>query len=157
VNALRTLAGVAAVGSGLMAGVYYGFSAIVMPGLRDMSATDGMRAMQVMNVAAPRPPLLIALMGTGAVSVGAIVAAAMNGGSARWWIIGGATLSLASLGITAAYNVPRNDVLAAVDALDPAAADVWVRYLREWTIGNHVRSAAAFAGAVMLTVGYRLT
>ena len=155
-NAVRTLAGVAAVGSGLMAGVYYSFSAIVMPGLRDLSATDGMRAMQVMNVAAPRPPLLIALMGTGAVSAAAIAAAAVSGGSARWWIIGGATLSLASVAITAAYNVPRNDLLAALDALDPTAADAWVRYLREWTFGNHVRSVAAFAGAVMLTVGYRL-
>ena len=155
-SAVPALAGVAAVGSGLMGGVYYGFSSIVMPGLRDLSPADGVRAMQAMNVAAPRPPLLIALVGTGAVSIAAIVAAVTGGGPARWWTIGGATLSLASVAITGAYNVPRNNALAVLDAADPTAEGVWTRYLREWTAGNHVRAAVAVAGAALLTVGYRL-
>jgi uncharacterized membrane protein len=156
VSAVRTLAGVAAVGSGLMGGVYYAFSSIAMPGLRDLTPADGVRAMQAMNVAAPRPPLLIALVGTGAVSVAAIVAAASAGGPARWWIIGGAALSVASVAITGAYNVPLNNALAAIHPTDPTAAATWARYLREWTAGNHVRSAAAVAGAALLTVGYGL-
>ena len=69
--------------------------------------------MQAMNVAAPRPPLMVALVGTGAVSLAAIVAAALDGGPTKWWIIGGATLYLASVAITGAYNVPRNNALAA--------------------------------------------
>lgn len=42
----------AAVGSGLMAGVFAAFSTAVMPALRRLPAAEGMSAMQAVNVAA---------------------------------------------------------------------------------------------------------
>jgi uncharacterized membrane protein len=54
--------------------------------------------------------------------------------------------------VTIAFNVPRNDALAAADADSPAGAELWQRYLREWTAGNHVRTVAPLAAAALLTI-----
>jgi len=43
--------------------------------------------------------------------------------------------------------------LAAVSATDPAARNVWERYLSRWTMWNHVRTAAAMAAALLYTLG----
>jgi uncharacterized membrane protein len=50
-------------------------------------------------------------------------------------------------------NVPLNNQLAAVSATDPAARNVWERYLGRWTMWNHVRTAAAMAAALLYTLG----
>ena len=51
-----------------------------------------------------------------------------------------------------AYNVPRNNALAKVDAESADGASYWARYLREWTAANHLRAAAGVAAAGLLTV-----
>ena len=52
-----------------------------------------------------------------------------------------------TLGVTIACNVPRNDRLAALAPTAPDAEVIWRRFVREWTLWNHVRTVAAFAAA----------
>lgn len=54
-----------ALACGVMAGVFFAFSAFVMRGLGDLPAAQGIAAMRSINRAALRPVFLSALMGTG--------------------------------------------------------------------------------------------
>ena len=49
--------------------------------------------------------------------------------------------------MTAAFNVPRNERLARLDAASREAADYWPVYVREWLLWNHVRTLASLAAA----------
>jgi len=48
---------------------------------------------------------------------------------------------------TIVFNVPLNDRLAAVDSA--SAALVWMRYLKEWTMWNHVRTIASTTTCIL--------
>lgn len=148
----------AAVGCGLIAGVFFAFSAFVMPALARLPAPRGIAAMQSINVAAITPSFMSALFGTG-VACGLLAVSSL----ASWrrpgagYILLGSLLYVGgSLFVTMAFNVPRNNALAAVDAGSAEGAAVWSSYLASWTAWNHVRTAAALAAAVLLTVALRL-
>ena len=47
--------------------------------------------------------------------------------------------------------MPRNNALAAADATAPETAELWARYLREWTAWNHVRTVTGLAAAALMT------
>ncbi|GAA0516966.1 membrane protein [Paractinoplanes deccanensis] len=142
------LASAAVVGSGLLAGVFFAFSAFVMSGLRRLPESEGAAAMRSLNVTAQRPPLMIALFGVSALSVAVIVRAV-----ATWsrpgaaWLLAGALLTLiGAVGVTAAVNVPLNNRL-------DAGAITWSRYLADWNPANHVRTVLCLAGCAVLLVG----
>ena len=146
---------VAALGCGLMAGVFFAFSAFVMDGLAGLASTRGMAAMQSINRAASTPPILTALFGTALVCIGlAVSALAKAGEGSVGWLVSGAGFCLVgAIGVTLARNVPMNEALARVDPERPEAAGHWKNYLRRWTVWNHVRGVAALAAAALLTVG----
>ena len=154
-NLRFALAFAAALGCGLNAGVFFAFSAFVMRALGRLPAAQGVAAMQAINVAAVRPPLMAALFGTAAACVALAAAAPFawhRPGSGM--IVAGAVLYLAgTVGVTFVCNVPRNNALAAVDATTPEAAGLWARYLSGWTAWNHVRTVAALAAAACFTGG----
>jgi uncharacterized membrane protein len=58
--------------------------------------------------------------------------------------------------VTMVFNVPRNDALAKVSPASAEAARLWVAYLSVWTAWNHVRTAAALAAMVLLTIAFRM-
>ncbi|MBF4571534.1 DUF1772 domain-containing protein [Herbiconiux sp. VKM Ac-1786] len=152
------LTAVSALGAGLVGGVFFAFSAFVMQGLADAPPTAGLAAMQGVNRAAVRPPLMVALFGTLLVGAAAAVLLAVDGaGHAVWWAVGGAVVYLgAVVGVTIGFHVPRNEALARVGVDDPDAPAAWSRYVTEWTRGNHVRAvggalAAALFGVAAIT------
>jgi uncharacterized membrane protein len=67
-------------------------------------------------------------------------------------LIGGLLYLAGTIGVTMAYNVPRNNALAAVDPHSAEAAKLWSRYYTEWTRGNHLRVAAGITAAALLTI-----
>src|SRR5688572_29558017 len=138
----RPLTMACAVGAGLVAGVYFAFSTFVMRGLRTIQPAAGLTAMQSINKAAPNPLFMVALVGTGlACVVLGVVAGTRWGDPAAPWALIGAGLYLASLVVTVAYHVPRNDALDVVDPASPGATERWQQYLSEWVPWNHVRTA----------------
>ncbi len=136
-----TLTIIAALGCGLMAGVFFAFSAMVMPGLRRATPEEGMAAMRAINIAVVNPAFLLVFLGTAAVSV----AAAFGGTVAGW--VGAGLYVLGSIVLTAAYHIPRNNALE-----QRGTTEYWARYLREWVPGNHVRAVTCLGAALAFTL-----
>ena len=120
----------AAMGAGLASGVYFAFSAFVMQGLKRLPAEDGIKAMNAINVAAVRPPLMVLLFGTAAMCLAVVVSLVVTWGSPTTRLAeSGMTMSLAGavvyiLGavlVTMERNVPLNRALAA--ATDASGRD----------------------------------
>jgi uncharacterized membrane protein len=149
---------VSAIGSGLVAGVFFAFSTFVMRSLAEVPAPIRIAAMQSINVYAPNPLFMMALFGTAATSVAATVVAIVDWGEpyAVYTVIG-AAVYLVTVVLTTAYHIPRNNALDDLDPSDPAAVTFWERYLREWTAANHLRTIAPLAAALLFTLALRAT
>lgn len=141
----------AALGAGVVGGVLFAFSAFVMRGLDRLDPAAAVAAMQQVNMAAPRAPLMIPLVGTTLLSVALIVGGATmlrHGNATGWFVLAGAFLYLAAFAITGGYHVPRNDALANLDPKSAGAAVAWHTYAADWTRLNHVRAAAAIGSSL---------
>ena len=147
----------AALGSGVMAGVFYAFSTGIMPALGRLPAAQGIAAMQSINVAVINPLFLGAFLGTALLSLATAVVAIMSWGEegSLSTLIGSVAYLVGAFLVTAAGNVPMNNVLAAVDATSHDGAAVWARYLVRWTAWNHVRTAASLAACVAFVLALR--
>jgi uncharacterized membrane protein len=140
----------AALGSGLVAGVFYAFSTFVMKALARLTPAQGIAAMQSINVAVLSPWFLGVFLGTAALSLAAITSAIFRWGStsAAWLLAGGLLHFAGSFVVTIRGNVPMNEALAKVKAEDAAGAEYWKRYLTGWSRWNHVRMAASLAASL---------
>jgi uncharacterized membrane protein len=144
----------AAIGSAVVGGVFYAFSTFVMKALRRLPAQEGVAAMQSINVAVINPMFLGLFLGTAAVCAGVVVA-----GVARWgergtgYLLAGAALNLVgTFGVTVACNVPLNNRLAGVRPTGSEAVQEWERYVKRWTVWNHVRTVAGVVAAALLVI-----
>jgi uncharacterized membrane protein len=142
----------AAVGSGVIAGVFFAFSTFVMPALARLPPQQGIAAMQSINVAAINRWLMGALFGTAGSCAGLAAWSLRSrcdpGASLR---LGGcAAYLVGALVVTLACNVPRNEALAAVAPDGAAALELWPRFLAEWVAWNHVRMGAALVASALL-------
>jgi uncharacterized membrane protein len=141
----------AIVGAGLNAGIYFTFSTFTMNALRRLPPTQAASAMQAVNVEAVRPAFMSVFFGTALLGVALYGLALLDFAGARSVLaISGASLYLSSIVITAAYNVPLNDRLAAADPTTASGGATWDEYQRRWTRGNHLRVAVCVASMVVL-------
>jgi uncharacterized membrane protein len=140
---------VAALGCGVVGGVFFGFSAFVMRALARLAPPAGIAAMQSINVVVINRWFMSALFGTAAVCAVLAGWAVVNRGraGAGYLLAGGLLYLVGTIGVTVAFHVPRNNALAVVDPASEAGAAMWARYVTSWTAGNHVRTAAAVAAA----------
>jgi uncharacterized membrane protein len=143
----------AALGCGLMAGVFFAFSAFVMRALARLPPAHGIAAMQSINVAVINPWFMTAFLGTGLGCLLLAVSSLLRAeGSETVHLLAGSLLYLVgTVLVTLVFNVPRNDALAAVDPSSAEGARLWAGYVRGWSAWNHVRTAAALAAAALLT------
>ncbi len=148
----------AALGCGLMAGVFFAFSAFVMNALARLEPAAGIAAMQSINRAVLNPLFMAGFFGTGAICVFVILAALWRWREpgAVYLLVGGAIYLVGGILVTIAFNVPQNEALAAVAPADRESATRWSHYLARWTAWNHVRTAACLAAATSLTVAVYL-
>jgi uncharacterized membrane protein len=137
----------AAIGSGLMAGLFFVFSVTVMSALGKLPAPTGIAAMQSINAMILSPLFLAAFMGTALICVVLAIVAMLNwSGPASGWLVTGALLYVAgTFLVTIIFNVPMNDALAAATPDSSEAAGLWARYLSVWTGWNHVRTVTSTA------------
>jgi uncharacterized membrane protein len=153
---LLTVTAIAAIGSAVNGGVFFAFSTFVMDGINRLSPAESIRAMQGINVSAPRPPFMALFLGTAALSVGLAVTAI-----ARWsepwapWLLAGALLYLVAIAMTAAFHVPRNNALDLVDPATVDAARTWESYRSAWVLGNHVRTLSPVLAAACYLLAMR--
>lgn len=145
----------AALGSGLIAGVFFAFSTFVMRALARLQPPQGIAAMNAINITVINPWFMAAFLGT------AMTCLFLTGSSLFMWhkpssgylLAGSLLYLLGTFLVTMVFNVPRNNALAAVDPASAEGARLWPAYLSSWTAWNHVRTAAALAAAVLLTIG----
>jgi uncharacterized membrane protein len=152
---LSILALVAALGCGLIGGVFFAFSNFVMKALARLPAAQGAAAMQSINVVVLNLGFLAAFMGTAVVCLILAIASLFNWSApGTGWLLAGSLLYIiGTFMVTMVFNVPRNNALAAVASTSAEAAQIWAGYLKSWTAWNHVRTAAAVAAAAVLTIG----
>ena len=144
---------ITALGCGLVAGIFYAFSTSVMKALARLPASQGIAAMQSINITVINPLFMGAFFGTAAACVLIVVFSLLrwNEAGAVYLISGGLAYLIGTILVTMVFNVPRNDALAAVDPASANGARVWASYVTSWTAWNHVRTAAALAAAALLT------
>jgi len=118
------LAVVAAVGAGVMGGVFFAFSVFVMRALDRLPTLQAVAAMRAINVTVITPLFLLDFVGTALLSVAVLVVVATGGFAGS-----------APLGAASAEGV-----------------DYWPTYRRQWTLANHVRTAAGIVAALLLAL-----
>jgi uncharacterized membrane protein len=146
---------VSALGSGLVAGVFFAFSTFVMRALGRVPAPEGIAVMQQINITVINPLFMGALFGTALTCLATIVAALLDWDSSygAYLVAGAALYVVGTIVVTIVFNVPRNNALAKVDPRSPEGAALWASYLVEWTAWNHVRTVAPLVAAGLLTGG----
>ena len=147
----------AALGSGLMAGFFFSFSVVVMAALGRISSTQGIAAMQAINVVVLNPWFFVAFFGTAAVCAALGVSSLFSwqrAGSA-FLLAGSALYLLGAIVVTMWFNVPLNNALARIAADSGEGASLWPQYLSQWTSWNHVRTITSLAAATLFVTGLR--
>jgi uncharacterized membrane protein len=150
---LFTITLVAALGCGLMAGLFFAFSVSVMKALARLPSAEGIVAMQSINVAIINPVFLAAFFGTTA-ACGLIMIASLlrwHDPGAVYLLLSSALYLVGTFLVTLVFNVRKNNALASVATANPESASLWTDYLSKWTAWNHVR-ASALAVATSLTI-----
>ena len=145
----------ALLGSALMAGVFFAFSSFVMKALARVPTSDGIAAMQSINSVVINPMFLGTFMGTAVLSLGAMGFALVSASHPSAMFFLGAALFylVGTIMVTIFGNVPLNDKLAVVSAIEPASREVWDDYLDRWTKWNHIRTLAAMVAVLLYAVG----
>ena len=153
-NLLFALKLFAALGCGLVAGVFFAFSTFVMSALARLQPREGITAMQSINITAINPLFMMAFFGTALACLFLAIASL-----SQWHQPGTIYLLLGSLLylvgtflVTIAFSVPLNDALAIAKPDSTEGANLWARYLTNWTLWNHIRTIAAFGAAALLTI-----
>ena len=150
-NHLLLLKLLAVLGCGLVAGVFFAFSTFVMPALARLEQTQGIVAMQSINIKAINPLFMVALFGTALICLMMAVYSLLNWQQANILLLIGSLLYLlGTVGVTIACNVPLNHALAIAKVEDLASTKLWAEYLSDWTLWNHIRTIAASIATVLL-------
>lgn len=152
---MTTLVVTALLGCTVIGGVFFAFSSFIMKSLARLPASEGIRAMQSINLVVLNRSFLGTFFGTAAISLLFIVLSLLQWGtaSAGWFLSGGILYFIGTFLVTIGGNVPLNDRLAAVSAPDASSVSVWEHYLDRWTFFNSLRTAAAIAAALSFTLG----
>lgn len=142
----------AALGTALLAGNFFAFSAYLMRALGGLSAERGIVAMQAITLAIKKPLFLVVFFGTaGLCAVLAIYAILNWGAAATCTLLAGTLFFLAgAFGVTMLRNTPLNTQLAAVTPDTEDGRAMWKRFQASWSLWNHVRTIAALLAFVAL-------
>jgi uncharacterized membrane protein len=150
-GAIFALTLIAALGAGLVAGIFFAFSAFIMAALGRLSAENGISAMQSINVAVLNPVFFTAFFGTAAIALVLAIAALIEWSepNALYLLAGSLLYLVGTIFVTIAFNVPLNNRLAAVKPAGAEGASVWKHYLSSWTAWNTLRTVASLAAAAI--------
>lgn len=141
-----------ALGCGLVAGVFFAFSTFVMPALARLQPAQGIAAMQSINITAINPLFMTAIFGTAAACILLAISSFKLHQSNAYLLVGSLLYLVGTVVVTIAFNVPLNDALAKVEPDSIEGANLWAKYLNNWTLWNHVRTIAALAAAALFAI-----
>jgi uncharacterized membrane protein len=146
-----------ALGASLIAGVVFAFSSFIMPALTKLPPSQGIAAMQSINVAVLNRSFLGVFVGTAGLClvlvVTSLLAASTNGSKLR--LAGAVLYVFGTFFVTLARNVPLNNALAKASPHAAQAAQTWSNFATPWIRWNTGRALAALmaAAALILSLG----
>ena len=145
---------VSAIGSGLVAGLFFIFSNTILRSLARLPHASGILAMQSINATIQNPLFFLVFMGVAALCLPLAVRSLVRWGQpgSLWLLAGCALYLIGGIVVTMLFNVPRNIALDAVDPTSADAAAAWQRYVAEWAAWNHVRTVATLGAAIAFTL-----
>ncbi|MDO3433471.1 DUF1772 domain-containing protein [Rhizobium sp. CBN3] len=140
----------AAIGSGLVAGIFFAFSTFIMTAFSRIPAEQGIAAMNSINVTIVRSPFMGLFVPTAILCLVVAILALIDwrGGASALMLSGAALYVFASFLSTIIFNVPMNDALEKVSGNGAEAVALWSTYVRDWTWWNHVRTMASLLASV---------
>ena len=140
-----------ALGCGLMAGLYFAFSTFIMTALGRIDQAAGIAAMNAINDVIVRSLFLPVFLGSTLTSLAlaALAPFRWDEPGAAMWLAGGVLYVAGMFAVTALFNVPLNNALAAVQPASSEAGALWARYLVDWTWWNHVRTVTSTLASVL--------
>lgn len=143
----------AVISSALSAGIFFAFSTFVMRALAQQPSASGIATMQSINITVFNPWFYSAFFGPALACLVLAVVALRNWEqpSSLYLLVGSLLYLIGTIGVTGLGNVPLNDALAIMRPTSTEGAQLWSRYLTDWTFWNHVRTAAAFLAAAIFT------
>jgi len=146
---------VAAVGAGLMAGVYFAFSGFIMRSLDQLGAAPAADAMNAINKVILRSWFMGLFFGSTLLyAVLAAVAVFDTDLAGRWLLFAAGLIYVVGMFLcTAMFNVPLNNRLADAGSDNNAKTETWTHYFRYWTRWNHLRSVCSLA-VLVLSIHY---
>ncbi|MCT9000232.1 anthrone oxygenase family protein [Chelativorans intermedius] len=144
---ITALLWVSAIGCGLIAGLYFAFSTFIMTALDRIGHAQGAAAMNSINSTILGSLFMPLFFGTTIASAVLAVLALFRWSEpgAAAMLAGGLIYVVGMFICTVVYNVPLNNELARAGT---GSAEVWTRYLKDWTFWNHVRTIASKAAMV---------
>lgn len=142
----------AILGCGLVAGVFFAFSTFVMKALAQRPPAEGIAAMQAINITVINLWFMTAFLGTAVVCLFLAISSLLkwHQPSAAYLLVASLLYLIGTFLVTIAFNVPLNDALAVVKPDSAEGANLWTKYLTDWTLWNHVRTIAALAATAVL-------
>ncbi len=140
-----------AIGSGLIAGVFFAFSAFIMSAFSRIQQSDGIAAMQSINTIILGSLFMPVFLGTAFASLILVGFAVLDwGGLGSTATVAAGVIYLVGMFVcTIAFNVPLNNALANTEPTAADATELWTRYLGEWTFWNHVRTVSSLVACVL--------
>lgn len=143
---ITSLLWVAALSSGLMAGVYFSFSAFIMRAFGTLEPPQAVAAMNAINTVIVRSLFMPLFFGSSIVSLLLAVAAVMNWGEAGAGtaLLAGLTYFLGMFVCTVLFNVPLNNALGELAPNKTDDFQLWTHYQKTWTNWNHLRTLSSF-------------
>jgi uncharacterized membrane protein len=132
----------AAFATALMAGLFYAFQWLVMPGLNATEPLAAVKSMQAINLAVRNVFFMFAFFGP--LVLGGITAllylASWRSSPALCAWAGFLAYALGAFGITVMFNIPLNDSLAAASPTAATAGEIWRTFYDPWMFWNLVRT-----------------
>lgn len=140
-----------AVACGLMAGLYFAFSAFIMQALASIDRTAAVAAMNAINRVIQRSLFMPLFIGSSLSSLALAVIGLIDccAAGAGLMLAGGLIYVTGMFLVTMLFNVPLNNALDTSDPADEAGAATWQGYLARWTRWNHVRTIASTAALIL--------
>lgn len=143
-----------ALGCGLVAGVFFAFSNFVMSALARLQPREGVAAMQSINITVINPLFMVALFGTALACLFLAVSSLLKWQQpgSIYLLVGSLLYFVGTAVVTIVFNVPLNDALAVIKPDSAEGANLWAKYLTDWTLWNHVRTVTALVASALLTI-----
>lgn len=142
----------AALGTALLAGNFFAFSAFLMRALRGLSAERGIVTMQAIIGAIKTPIFFFVFFGTAALCAVLSGIALLNWGApgSCYLLVGTLLYLMGAFVVTMARNLPLNTQLTAIAPDSKDGRDLWKRFQVSWGMWNHMRAITSLFACALL-------